>query len=503
MPDDHDRWSDIRIRLSSEREEIESELSRQRLLDELSASRTRNLELETALAKLAREQDRVALIERERLFKRAQIAQATSVLVHEANWAKNRMDAELKIAKQRAMLFPETMMTASLNLSASKPSGFSPGAGPFHIPPIKAPAPIPWEGSVPVPPPGPSAEVKSVVDSGIVPERRASVEKPTDNSEAQTLTISNETEKSRHESLKDQVPPSVAVNPPVEGPSMAIDILPAPEAIQSAITDTYTNIMSSVFGKSEDTVIPKAEMQESTVQEKSQEGLDLPADSLMNEPVAAAQSKTEPPTISPSSPQDRIVHKQETSNIQPLTAKLERTTPVVMPLRTQLRMEDSKKVLKTGVRGLWTNTELQAQASEVLSQLVEERNIVILSKPALLATMFGLPFGETQASPTTQFPPDWSKLADEWVRSVSSPDPPAGEKKKPRQETKLDPAIASLAGVNPELPGSNELKESDPNPGNDARISSTTAQEAPIEREKVTETDTGGKQKAKKGCNIM
>lgn len=98
------RWKDVYDRVVNERRELDNEIERQRLLDELADSRTKNTQLEHALAKLAREQDRIALMERERVLKRAQVAQATAYLVHEANWAKQRMEAEMKVAKQRALI---------------------------------------------------------------------------------------------------------------------------------------------------------------------------------------------------------------------------------------------------------------------------------------------------------------------------------------------------------------------------------------------------------------
>lgn len=98
------RWKDVYDRVVNERRELDNEIERQRLLDELANSRTKNTQLEHALAKLAREQDRIALMERERILKRAQVAQATAYLVHEANWAKQRMEAEMKVAKQRALI---------------------------------------------------------------------------------------------------------------------------------------------------------------------------------------------------------------------------------------------------------------------------------------------------------------------------------------------------------------------------------------------------------------
>ena len=114
-----DRWRDVSDRISNEREELNREAERQRLLDDLSFASQRNRELETAVAKLAREQDRLVLVERERIFKRAQAAQATAALVHEATWAKNRMENEMRLAKQRAALFPETVIPGSLGAASS------------------------------------------------------------------------------------------------------------------------------------------------------------------------------------------------------------------------------------------------------------------------------------------------------------------------------------------------------------------------------------------------
>jgi hypothetical protein len=100
-------WKEMSSRLEHELKELAKEEERQKLLDALSESNSRNTELEIALAKLARDQDRIAILERERILKRAQVAQATAAIVHEANWARTRMESEMRQTKLRAMVFPE------------------------------------------------------------------------------------------------------------------------------------------------------------------------------------------------------------------------------------------------------------------------------------------------------------------------------------------------------------------------------------------------------------
>ena len=479
MSGNSDRWKEIQESLEREIEEVESELNRQRLLDELSASRTRNLELETALAKLAREQDRLALFERERILKRAQIAQATAVLVQEANWAKNRMEAEMRMAKQRAMMFPETEVSASF-------SGVRPGTGSFNIPPAKAPAVPPWEGSVTAPPPEPTvpADNKRLKSSPSMAAEIPSIERT-----PQSLPEISSTPPLVIES---PAPAQVAVETSVIESSIKDTVaeIQASSEVSEVISNAYTNVMTSIFGKTDgDPIIAPVVNVETPTDTVESVKETLPSSSF--------PKPFPPPTSSLPIPQALSANPEEKPQ------DVAKTASVVMPTRTQLRMNEPKKVLRTVAKGEWTNPELQSQASSVLSQLIGERDIIILSKEFLMASMFGLPLKESSELEPAETHVEWKKIAEEWAKAPSGGNASDQKNSKPSKATKIDPAIAILAGVDPDLKDENE-EISKP-----VQENSQLSPEKQVEQPKETPTvdlvkdKVPDKRKSKDGCSIM
>lgn len=553
--ENRDRWKDLRECLSKEREEIESELERQRLLDQLSASRSRNHELETALAQLAREQDRLSLIERERVLKRAQIAQATSVLVQEANWAKNRMEAEMKLAKQRAMMFPETVAPGSMSINSRTDLGSrNTGHDPFRVPVSKIPAAPPWNGSVPVPLPGPSA-------SANLPAAPSSETAAPENNTTPPRILSFASPADSIQKPFQQLPASGIIE-------AAVDILPNPGFVGEVISNTYSSVITSFFEQK-----PAAPVIDTSPVAESRENVVTNTTSISNIPSAIpdhdphstvdpveevpSNLKEEQPVLLPVAPNTEIpMQVEEVSendelhavkpvpvsgpnleiqqntfsgsasklppphpsleNPQSMPKQIPKIASVIMPERTPLRLNESTKVINPVARGEWTRSELHDQASSVLSQLIQERDIIMLSKPFLMASFFGLPLREIRKPEALENPAEWTQAADEWARSGGFPDRNTTKTRKAGQNTQIDPSIAVLAGVGPDM---NDLNRPFPDSRGDKSSvdgekkagdvkasdeSNNLSKDSPIvESDKLENETSGEKRKSKKGCQIM
>lgn len=439
MSEEKPRWEEVAGKLAFEKIELDREIERQRMLDELSASRSRNYELEGALAKLARDQDRVALAERERVLKRAQIAQATAVLVQEAQWAKARMESEMRVAKNRAMVFPDS--------EARRPTVNS------RVPQVPV-ASVPADS-----PPTPSLAPPMVVPNSV------------------------------HSSSSDGVifsKPSFVVDssstPPV-APSEGIDSLAAAVAETSntvmtsagefggMLSSAFTDV-ASMFGNSTEPAklqnpqIHRDLALQTTTKPTSQK---LPV--IVESSVSGQHEEDGANTVS--APESTRVNQEVTSMVSEdlphssnVNAPLNPKPPAVpksseplaqasttFPARSAPTQEESKKYIQQRAKGAWTNMGLHAEAGLVLEQLIKERDSTIQKKPELIERLFAIPDRSARAHVEYPMQPDWLKIADSWAKSASVE--PSG---KSGAKSRIDPVIASMAGVDPNLGGQENIK---------------------------------------------
>jgi chemotaxis protein CheY-P-specific phosphatase CheC len=459
-----DRWKEVADRLHREKAELEREIERQRLLDELASSKSRNLELESALAKLARDQDRLALAERERTLKRAQIAQATAFMVHEANWAKTRMQNELKLTRERLQVFPEPLDYDRLSWRGvvSEPSR---NATNTVADPKTASTPIV---------PQPSQTVPKTINSDphiqapstllTVPDVSLDTITDTAQSAANMVTDLGST-------VADQVRDSMS--------NAAGNVTEATNMVSEAISSTYNGMFSAVLGA----VKPLTE---------------TPAENPLPEPNQAEVAK--PPSDKPVEPPQHPSYSSTPQESVKEPSKLPTASvTTIFPDRTLVVKPETKKVILKRNKGEWASLELHAQASSVSAKLVSERDNVFLKNPDLMHRLYGItvkPSVVTESDVPT--PPEWVQIADEWARSVSTPPKPVAEKPK----TKIDPVIASATGADPNLPPSKSVASTPPDVRSITSKAEASMQPAPPPPV-VNDTSQEAGKKKKKNCVIM
>ena len=403
------RWKEVSDRIQLEKRELERELDRQRILDELSASRTRNYELEAALAKLARDQDRLVLVERERALKRAQIAQATALLVQEANWAKNRMENEMRLSRERLRMFPEPAATAPGGLfkPARQPSLFPAST----VPTIIEPPPENQSSSTSAP----NKLSASGVSQPIVPIEpvRAFAED----------VVS---------SITDQVSEATA------------SVVDTRAKINDAITSGYTGVMSSLMAAVQS-------VQEEVVSATDDLGSKNPQTTITENPPIREPPKVptpqevEKPSIS--APPITVAPKPTGSLLSLPKATTAADSAVDFPGRKVIKREAPAKTIQQRTKGAWTDSNLQTQATIILEQLIHERDLSFQNNSSLMEQMYAIPpkMIFLKEASGVRMQREWLDAADAWLESLE-PKP----KKTGKGKLRIDPAIASLTGVDPE-----------------------------------------------------
>lgn len=435
------RWKEVSDRIHKEKVELEREVERQRLLDELSQSKSRNLELETSLARLAREQDRLALAERERVLKRAQVAQATALLVQEANWAKSRMENEMSMARQRLRFFQD---------GGSLPRGGVSTIAPAPYVPTRPPSLYPANGlanenrnAIGLTPPQPPASATGPVASGaaIAQETAPTVGGPAE--------VNGRRSSESNSSIADQVQDSVN--------QAASDVLGATVAVSDVLTSTYAGVMSSFLNVIQPASHPPDETRATVKKVEASASSTVPKglpESVVSKAPSPAQIKT-PPQIQ--EPNDPVSESKKTPipNQKPSVAsslgppKVASVVNPIFPGRSTASASDSNKVVQKRIKGEWTNPDLHAQAGVVLEELIRERGGTIQKKPTVMERLFAVPQkpkGTMGSKTSASILPDWVKAADDWVSTAE------GSRKGGAPTIKIDPAIASATEGGPTGP---------------------------------------------------
>ena len=348
---------------------------------------------------MARDRDRLALAERERILKRAQIAQATAVLVHEANWAKNRMESEMRLARERLQAFPDPAQPPP-RIEPPKPAR---SYSLFPSSPITIEAPAQSQ-------PGPTRQ--SSVTGSMTPAEKPSAR----SSKEEPIFV----ESALVSSVTDQVQSSVA--------DAAAGMIDTTNKISGALSSSYTGLMSSFQAVVESipeiaAVVPEPPVLTPTVVQESN-------------PIT---------TQAIEGPRQVI----ETKSLLP-PPKANTTLAVgEFPGRPEFAKNDQTKVVQPRTKGQWTDPNLHAQAGAVLQQLILERDLTIQKNPLLMERLYGLPNKEGMESSVRTAPvqPEWVAAADAWVEAVTG----NSIKKSSKAKSKIDPAIASFTGVDPNL----------------------------------------------------
>ena len=428
-----ERWKEVSQRIQREKLELEREIDRQRLLDQLAASKTRNVELETALAKLARDQDRLVLAERERILKRAQAAQATALLVQEANWAKNRMETEMRLARERLHLFPDPIASPSPLPSKSDPPKQVRANTLFPTNPITQEA----HTADPLPPFQMATLVssRSSANGAGTPSDKQSVRssvKGAPSQSAPAVIPEQPAETDLVSSVTDQVQSSVA--------DAAAGVVDTTNKISDALSSSYSGMLSSFRAVVD--AVPQI------VSSEPEPTTPMPVPKITDNPVKS-DSLAPPSVLPPPSPPLAVKPGVETKALLPPPKA---GGPVVVgefPGRPEMASEGQAKVIQQRTKGQWTDPTLHAQAAVVLDQLIVERDLTIQKNPLLMERLYGLPGSAGVGSSVSVSPvqPDWVAAADAWVEAVTG----SSVKKAQKGKSKIDPAIASLTGVDPDL----------------------------------------------------
>jgi hypothetical protein len=395
-------WKQYADKLRMELQEINREDDRQKLLDELSTSQTRNLELERALAALAREKERVCLIERERVLRRAQVAQATAQIVYEANWARSRMESEMKQAKMRAMIFndeppmpPEAVAVASMpSMSSNLPS------------------------------------VSSIQES-------------------QPPTVASSE-------------PTQAGPAPPPRDSLSADLtLPAPTAVE-----VVANAAESIFGGILDTYYGSDKPQNerailSTAPTRDQMA-DMGAQVLSTgEPGVVSDKATTPSLLGPTTPVVASTTPLVAPSPQPAVTASTRPTTTVIRINPNPNpkpptvidssapaVRSTRKIIPTTQKGQWTVPELQVDAEVSASSILREDT-------CLRPELFGLPGRENV--PELVMDPVWADLQAEWLETVAPQPVRAKSPTRPPKDL-TESLINDNLGIEP----AEEVKEPQP-----------------------------------------
>ena len=419
---DHEMWKSASRQLIQQRQELDREGERQRMLDTLASTTIRNNELEAAVARLAREQDRLVLAEQERILKRAQVAHATSALLHEANWAKNRMENEMRLAKQRTLLFPETVIPGSL--------------GPDPI--------MPKVSDI-----RPFSKIKKLAERGDVsPSERGHVS-PSE----RELSASDKEDKARNSDLANVpthlVPPSVLTQP--VAPSIVGSAAEAASIVSTAFGGLFSqltvpeglntlvgDVVQEWNGDSPQTEKSSVAQMERNVAQEEQAGRGSVAANVLQEVAQEGKGDMAKPEHAGKESSAHVVPENPVRFAKTTAAK----EPNV-PVRTVNR----------GGKGEWTNPELLAEAELRTQAGINERVNLLQAQRTVMKTLFGLP-----QDPRTELEaivlPEWTAVENEWLQNV----------KNPPKNSDIDPAVAATdenhtPGIQEETPDTHTKKK--------------------------------------------
>lgn len=395
------RWKEDADRLRLQLQELDTEMERQKLLDELSSSQTRNIELERALAAVARDKERISILERERILRRAQVAQATSQMVYEANWARVRMESEMKQAKLRAMVFTDPVVPPEASAIGSMPP--------------RVPIASSYIGGTKVIDGLKSDIILTSNITGIASASNMNMQANT----ADTTSIASTS------TLPQIVVPEVRPTKdiPPEIPRGSNEIEPT-----EGITDMVANAAESMFGNILDQYYGKERgVITQPVERISQKQLSSPETAVPKEtaPLPPPIQALPAPSSTPPSVLGKIM-------IPAGPPKLDENPG---PGRTQKKIPATQK-------GQWTVTELQVNAEVLASSCLHEKEELLGKNPALLAELFGLP--KRDFVPETRIDPVWIDLQNEWLKQVA---PAALVQDKPIRKNSTEALINEKLGI--------------------------------------------------------
>lgn len=451
--------TEVSSRLKKELMEIAKEEERQTLLNALSESQTRNTDLEIALAKLAREQDQIALFERERVLKRAQVAQATAALVYEANWARNRMESEMRQAKLRAMVF---------NNSDSSPPSL-PGPS---IPEILT--------AVPVVGTSPTALLKKVSQDS----RRSS----TGQSVATTVKL-DESNKSPHLPFPPVRPQSPGPNPPAlevsqqevfqqvipKDTSSISPTIPDEPGITELVSSAAANVFGTIMNSYTSMTSPSATRSESM-------SLPFTTAPLDSHTRPADEKRRQIPKIASTPP---LPDQQQVGKLSRFGPKVGAYLPPQSPETNTLKLV---RTIRNSTKGEWTNPQLLTEAEVTMTMQSQERDELLWTNKSLIMNVFGVP---NSMQRSVEVKSEWIELEELWIQKAAKIGP--GDKTK--QIVGVDSLIAEKTGVDRKvLVGESEVEEKEP----DGDVKPTSVALVAEAGEQPTTT-----KKKKDGCVIM
>ena len=446
---------DVSSRLQKELREISKEEERQKLLDALSDSQTKNAELEKALAELAREQDRIALFERERVLKRAQVAQATAALVYEANWARNRMESEMRQAKLRAMVFNDP------------------------LPPPIQPGPATISEIISAPSVAPPM-LKSGMKESAGDSRRSS----NTQSVGSTVKTTVETPVGLPPTVdvRRNPPPAVITTPAVpvvhqdESFSLSPTIPDEPgitDLVSSAAVNVFSTLMSSY--------------NEYTATAPTNSNIPVP-DSVVN-PVNqitnTSNDKQRPVVKSRIASTPPLPDQRTTQSSVKFGPKVSSYLPPRSPEDTSLKV----RAIRNSSKGEWTNPQLLTEAEVTMTMLMQERDELFWTNKLLLEKIFGLPDGTHMPPVNPKF--EWIELEEFWIQKAAKLGPSDTAKK--HEKISIDSLIAEKAGVDSKV-----LTD-----GGDVGAEKNEVEKPPEPVPVAQPAEPGGPKKKKNGCVIM
>jgi hypothetical protein len=451
--------TEVSSRLKKELMEIAKEEERQTLLNALSESQTRNTDLEIALAKLAREQDRVALFERERVLKRAQVAQATAALVYEANWARNRMESEMRQAKLRAMVF---------NNSDSSPPSL-PGPS---IPEILTAVPV--VGS------SPTALLKKVSQDS----RRSS----TGQSVATTVKL-DERNKTPQLPFPPVRPQSPGPNPPAldvsqqevfqqvipKDTSSISPTIPDEPGITELVSSAAANVFGTIMNSYTSMTSPSATRSESI-------SLPLTTAPLDSHTRPSDEKRRQIPKIASTPP---LPDQQQVGRPSRFGPKVGAYLP---PQSSETNTLKVVRTIRNSTKGEWTNPQLLTEAEVTMTMQSQARDELLWTNKSLIMNVFGVP---NSMQRSVDVKPEWIELEELWIQKAAKIGP--GDKTK--QIVGVDSLIAEKTGVDRKvLVGESEVGEMK----SDEDVKPTPVAPTTEAGEEPTTT-----KKKKNGCVIM
>ncbi len=354
------RWKVETDKLRLQLQELDSEAERQKLMDELSSSQTKNAELERALASVVREKERISILERERILRRAQVAQATAQMVYEANWARSQMESEMKQAKLRAMIFGDPVITSeSVAAAVCPPKSIS----------VNALSPMTGTDDHPV------KETPSTVYTIL-----AAVHSVSDNASSPVQATSPELALPTTAATVQEAP----VAPTIEGIS---------SMVSSAAENVFSNILSSYY---------LTEGSKENSQEKSQAVKSM--QNLAKDP--------QPPPILPSiTPSPDVPSFMKST----LTKLLIPSDPPKMD--TVNKPPPALKKIPTFQKGQWSVPELQENAEVLASAMLHEKEELLAKNTSLFVELYGLP--KREYVPPVEIDAELIDLQAEWLKQVA------------------------------------------------------------------------------------